>query len=52
MDEAVQEILKTLKDETLLVVKVEEREEKTFRQANKGRPGKNTKYVKELKKRF
>ncbi len=52
VDEAVQEILKTLKDETLLVVKVEEREEKTFRQANKGRPSRNTKYVKEIKKRF
>jgi transposase len=52
VDEAVQEIVKRLKEESLLVVTVEEREEGTFRQASKGRPGKNTKYVKEIKKRF
>ena len=52
VDEAVQEIVKKLKDDTLLIVKVEEREEQTFRQATKGRPGKDTKYVKEIKKRF
>ena len=52
VDEAVQETVKRLKEESLLVVTVEEREEGTFRQASKGRPGKNTKYVKEIKKRF
>jgi transposase len=52
VDEAVQEIVKRLKEESLLTVTVEEREEGTFRQASKGRPGKNTKYVKEIKKRF
>ena len=52
VDEAVQEIVKRLKDESLLVVKTEEREETTFRQASKGRPSKNTKYVKQIKKRF
>jgi len=52
VDEAVQEITKKLKDNTLLVVNVDEREEQTFRQANKGRPGKDTKYVKQIKKRF
>ena len=52
VDEAVQEIVQKLKDDTLLIVKVEEREEQTFRQATKGRPGKDTKYVKEIKKRF
>jgi transposase len=52
VDEAVQEILKRLKDETLLDVKVEEREEETYRQARKGRPGKDTKYIKETKRRF
>ena len=52
VDEAVQEIVKRLKEESLLIVTVEQREEGTFRQAGKGRPGKNTKYVKEIKKRF
>jgi len=52
VDEAVWEIVKRLKEESLLIVTVEEREEGTFRQASKGRPGKNTKYVKEIKKRF
>ena len=52
VDEAVREIVKRLKEESLLIVTVEEREEGTFRQAGKGRPGKNTKYVKEIKKRF
>ena len=52
VDEAVQEILKRLRDETLLVVTIEEREEETYRQATKGRPSKNTKYVKDIKKRF
>ncbi len=52
VDEAVQEIARKLKDDTLLVVKVEEREEQTFRQATKGRPGKDTRYVKQIKKRF
>jgi transposase len=52
VDEAVHEIVKRLKEESLLIVTVQEREEGTFRQAGKGRPGKNTKYVKEIKKRF
>ncbi len=45
-------VTKKLKDETLLVVEVDEHEEQTFRQATQGRPGKDTKYVKEIKKRF
>jgi transposase len=52
VDEGVHEIVKRLKEESIMIVTVEEREEGTFRQANKGRPGKNTKYVKEVKKRF
>ncbi len=52
VDEGVQEIVKRLKEESLLIVTVEQREEGTFRQAGKGRPGKNTKYVKKIKKRF
>jgi transposase len=52
VDQAVQEILQTLKEESLLVVDVEELEEATYRQASKGRPSKNTKYVKQVKTRF
>jgi transposase len=52
VDEAVQEILKKRELESLLLVDVLEEEKPTYRQASKGRPGKNTKYVKQLKKRF
>lgn len=52
VEEAVQEILQRLQDESLLIVTVEERQEETYRQAGKGRPGKNTKYIKQVKKRF
>jgi len=52
VDEAVSEILTTLPDELLLVVKVEEREEEIFRQANQGRPSKNTKYIRKVRRRF
>jgi len=52
VDAAVQEILQPLRDETLLAVNVEERDEETFRQASKGRPSKNTKYVREITRRF
>lgn len=52
VDQAVQEILKTLKEESLLIVDVDEHEEATYRQASKGRPSKNTKYVKQVKTRL
>ncbi len=52
VEDAVQEIVKKLKDESLLIVTVEEHEKETFRQASKGRPSKNTKYVKTIKKQF
>ena len=52
VDEAVQEILKKRELESLLLVDVLEEEKATYRQASKGRPGKNTKYVKQVKKRF
>jgi transposase len=52
VDDAVREIVKRLPEESLLIVTVAQREEGTFRQASKGRPGKNTKYVKEIKQRF
>ncbi len=52
VDEAVQEIVKRLKDKTLMVVEIEEIEEEHFRQATKGRPSKNTNYIREVKTRF
>jgi transposase len=52
VDEAVQEILKKYTLESLLLVEVVEQEKATYRQASKGRPSPNTKYVKQVKKRF
>ncbi len=50
VDAAVQEILKKYDVESLLVVDTFEQEKPTFQQASKGRPGKNTKYIKKVKK--
>jgi len=52
VDQAVEEILKTCELDSLLVVDVAEGQKETYRQASKGRPSKNTKYVKLVKKRF
>jgi transposase len=52
VDQAVEEILKTYELDALLVVDVVEGQKATYRQASKGRPSKNTKYVKQVKKRF
>lgn len=52
VDQAVEEILKKYDVDSLLPVEVLEEEKATYRQASKGRPGKNTKYVKQVKKRF
>ncbi len=52
VDAAVQEILNKYELESLLLVDVLEEEKATYRQASKGRPSKNTKYVKQVKKRF
>jgi transposase len=52
VDAAVQEILKKYDVESLLPVDVLEQDKPTFRQASKGRPGKDTKYVKKTKKQF
>jgi len=52
VDAAVQEILGKHELDSLLRVDVIEEEKPTYRQASKGRPGKNTKYVKQVKKRF
>jgi len=52
VDAAVQEILKKHEVEVLLPVDVLEQDKPSFRQASKGRPGKDTKYVKHVKKQF
>jgi len=52
VDAAVQKILGKHELDLLLRVDVLEEEKPTYRQASKGRPGKNTKYVKQVKKRF
>ncbi len=49
VDAAVQEILEKYDVESLLPVDVLEQDKPTFRQASKGRPGKDTKYVKKVK---
>jgi transposase len=52
VDAAVQEILGKHELESLLRIEVLEEEKTTFRQAGKGRPSKNTKYIKQVKQRF
>ncbi len=52
VDAAVQEILKKYDVELLLVVDTLEEEKPTYQQASKGRPGKDTKYVRKVKKSF
>jgi transposase len=52
VDAAVSEILKKYDVELLLQVDVVEEEKAKYRQARKGRPSKDTKYVKTVKKQF
>jgi transposase len=52
VDAAVQEIVNKYDVESLLPVDVLEQNKATYRQASKGRPGKDTKYVKKVKKQF
>ena len=52
VDEAIAEILSRLQDDTIVSVAIVSLEEATYRQATKGRPTKNTKYVKEVQERF
>jgi transposase len=49
---AVQEILKQYEVESLLLVDVVEQEKPTYRQASKGRPGKDTQYIKSVTTSF
>jgi transposase len=52
VDASVQEILKQYEVESLLLVDVLEQEKPTYRQASKGRPGKDTKYIKSVTTSF
>jgi transposase len=52
VDAAVREILSRYELEKLLLVEVAEQQEPIYRQIGKGRPGKNTKYAKEVRRRF
>jgi transposase len=52
VDVAIQGILEKYDVESLLPVDVLEQDKPTFRQASKGRPGKDTKYVRQVKKQF
>lgn len=51
VEEAVAEILDEFEVTDSLTVQIEEQQEATFRQAKPGRPGQNTRYVKQVKKR-
>ena len=52
VEQAVQEILETCDVHSLVSTEIHEQEKATYRQARRGRPNQNTKYVKEVKKRF
>ena len=50
--QAVEEILKSCGVEGLVAVRVEETPEESYRQQQRGRPGKDTRYVKQVRQRF
>jgi transposase len=52
VEEAVEEILANNGGKAWVRVTIEEVERETYKQATRGRPGKNTKYVKEVRTRF
>ena len=49
---AVAEVLTEAEASSWLLVEIEEKEEETFRQATRGRPSEQTKYLKEMRSRF
>jgi transposase len=49
---AVAEVLTEAEASSWLLVEIEEKEEETFRQATRGRPSEQTKYLKETRSRF
>jgi transposase len=52
VEQAVAEVLAQAEASSWLVVEIEEQEEETFRQATRGRPSGQTKYLKETRSRF
>jgi transposase len=52
VEQAVAEVLTEAEASAWLLVTIEEQEEETFRQATRGRPGEQTKYLKETRSRF
>src|SRR3954447_1552111 len=52
VDQAVAEALAAADASAWLVVAIEEHEEETFRQATRGRPGEQTKYVRQTRPRY
>jgi transposase len=52
VEQAVAQILADAEASSWLLVEIEEQEEETFRQATRGRPNEQTKYLKETRSRF
>ena len=52
VEQAMAEILAAAEARSWLLVEIEEQEEETFRQATRGRPSEQTKYLKETRSRF
>jgi transposase len=52
VEQAVTEVLAEAEASSWLLVEIEEQEEETFRQATRGRPSEQTKYLKETRPRF
>jgi len=52
VEQAVTEVLAETEASSWLLVEIEEQEEETFRQATRGRPSEQTKYLKETRLRF
>jgi transposase len=52
VEQAVAEVLAQAEASCWLLVQIEEQEEETFRQATRGRPSEQTKYLKEIRPRF
>jgi transposase len=52
VEQAVTQVLADAEASSWLLVEIEEQEEETFRQATRGRPSEQTKYLKETRSRF
>ena len=52
VEQALAEVLASAEASSWLQVEIEEKEEETFRQATRGRPSEQTKYLKETRSRF